>query len=283
VPNTEVFKRERLNAINVKGKRYYETPRGTMEPSVTTFLGVLPKAALDNWKLKTVAEFAVNNVNDWAKADENGNLVTRMPLDATIDTIKKGPGYDSRARDAGELVHKIAEDVLLGKTPYVPAGYEMVAGYINEFVKEFDVKLIAAEPQLINYEVGYAGSADLLASLTLHTGERVNAVLDYKSGSGIYGSVAYQCSAYAHAETIIDVEAGGVERVIIDTIGAITHCFGVWVRKSGWAIYELENSEDVWKTVQAAKYIFESTSNEWGLRSKPLNVSPIRSAGTAWY
>lgn len=279
---TESFHRERINAVSIKGKRYYVLPNGETVPSVTSVLSILPKAALDNWKLKTVATFAVDNVNDWAKADEKGTIVTRLPYEATVDTLKKGPGWDSTARDNGEIVHKIAEDILLNRKPYVPAGFERATQYVHEFVEEFAVELIAAEPQLINYSVGYAGSADLIAKVHLPDSGDVIAVLDYKSGSGLYGSTAYQCCAYAHAESWIATDENATEKSVKESMGDITHSFGVWLRPSGWAMYSLSMEEPVWGTFRAARYLFDTTSNDWEYRSKPINEHPIRSAGPAW-
>lgn len=264
--------RLRVNEVTRRGQRHYELPNGDTVPSVTTFLGVLPKPALLNWKVKSTAEWAVKQVNKWAEYDETSNtVIPRLPFDATVDMVKRATEYDTTARDNGSIVHKILEDLFLGRDPVIPQGFERVGDVYEDIIKDFDIEPMFIEPQLINYTHRYSGSTDAIF--------RVNGkvtLLDWKAGNGLYGSTALQTTAYARCEVILTEE--GVE-VSMPTVEQL---FGVWVRPSGYAMFPLEYSQDTWDAVRAARRIYDLTAREYDWRGRPVNPNPIKSSGPQW-
>lgn len=270
--SNELAARPRVNEVVKRGKRHYELPNGDVVPSVTTFLDVLPKPALTTWKVKATSEWAVKHVNKWAEYDpEAQQVVTRLPFDATVDTVKRATEYDTTARDNGSIVHKILEDLFLGREAQVPPGFERVHAIYEQIISEFDIEPLYIEPQLINYTHRYSGSTD---AIFLVNGKV--SLLDWKAGNGLYGSTAYQTTAYARSEIILTGEGEEVKMPEVEQL------FGVWVRPSGYAMFPLEYSQDTWDTVRAARRLYDLTAREWDLRGRPVNQNPIKSPGPGW-
>lgn len=286
------FRRERLSAESIRGVRYYHTPSGGFYPSVTSILGVQEKKALSSWKVKNVAELAVNKLNDWTTVQDNsGNLqvVTRLGDQAAIDWLKKATDYNTDARDAGEIVHKIWEDLALGREPFVPIGFEFAVEQWKRFNEDFEVEVFAVEPEVWNDTYMYAGSLDACYRIRargwwvpetddtsgVDWNQWQTVVADVKSGNGLYGSTAYQCMMYAKAEKMIHPDKG-----VID-MPEITATAGIWVRPSGYAFYPLDMSDDTWKHIVAARRMFVQHNNDWSLRGKAINPNAIKSAGPA--
>lgn len=264
--------RPRVNEVFIRGKRHYEIPNGDVVPSVTTFLDVLPKPALLNWKVKATAEWAVKFADVWAKYDEEtGLVVPRGPHQAAVDMIKNATEYDTTARDNGSIVHKILEDLFLGREPVVPPGFERVIDIFEEIRKDFDIEPMYLEPQLINYKYRYSGSTDAIF--------RINGkitLIDYKAGNGLYGSTAYQTTAYARSETILLPDGDEIEMPQVEQL------MGFWVRPSGYAAFPLEYSQDTWDVVRAARRLYDLTAREYDYRGRPVNPNPIKTAGPQW-
>lgn len=256
----------RLNTVTVKGSRFYELPNGDQVPSVTTFMKVLDKPALNNWRVKKVAEWAVKNLDSWRN----------LPEEAAIDVLSKSSFYDSAPREVGDISHKIKEDLSIGRDPYVPPGFEWAVRNWETFTSDFDVELLYAEPQLINYSYAYAGSADAILRIKpKNSGEWRTAIIDYKSGNGLYGSTAYQTTAYGMCEVILLPDGTEIDMPKIDT------AYGFWTRPSGYALYPLTFDQNTWDVVRACRRLYDLTKRDWEYRGKPINPNPIKSAGPA--
>ena len=270
---TEVIaERTRLNEVQINGKRHYELSNGDVVPSVTTFLDVLPKPALDKWRVKVTAEYAIDKVDDWAKLDATSQLIVpRMPRDATVDMMKGAPYSDTSARDNGNIVHKIFEDLFVGREPLVPKGFERAVDLFEQFNKDFEIEVLYIEPQLVNEKLKYSGSTDGIF--------RINGkltVIDWKAGRGLYGSTAYQATAYARCEYIVTETGEEVEMPQVDQL------MGVWLRSSGYAPYPLEYSQDTWDVVRMARRLYDLTAREWDYRGKPMIANALKSPGPEW-
>lgn len=276
------YNRPRLNEQRVGGKRFYETKQGILVPSVTTFLDALDKPHLDRWKVKREREGIIEWVlqNRALLAAVNDERTAPMVDNVSLEALLKGLSFfNSTATDTGNLVHRIFEELLLGREPHIPLGWECVLKVWEQFNADFEFEVIAVEPQLTNYTLGYAGSADAILKIKRRGSDEPAeiTVVDWKSGTGVYGSVAYQTMAYAKAETMLDLETG--EEIEAPKATAL---MGVWLRPNGYAAYPLEYSDRVWYTVRAARYAFETMKDEWSLRGKPLNEGAVKSVTAAW-
>jgi hypothetical protein len=260
---------EKIQSIYIKGKRHYPVPSGDTVPSVSTFLDILAKPALTNWKVKTTAEWAVDNQEHWKG----------LPRDAAVDVVAKSTTFNKDAATMGTIAHGVFEDLANGREPsYMPPGFEMIPRYWAEFVEEFQVRVEYPEPWLWNKGLRYAGSADLVCTMQLpgHA-ERITAIIDYKSGSGIYGSTAYQLAAYAMCDQLI-LDGG---RTIIAP-PAVTHTFGMWVRPAGWTLYPMAYDAEMRRLVHGMRLMYDWTADDWGYRGKAINRFPVRTKGDNW-
>jgi hypothetical protein len=153
--------------------------------------------------------------------------------------VLNGARYAERdaASNRGTQVHRHAEHLITGVEVDVP---EALAGYVEAyaaFLDEYDVAPVLTEFGVYHSRHNYAGTADLLADLTLD-GARVRALLDLKtSRSGIFGETALQLAAYGHAELWLDA-APDVMATPIEWTGA------VHVRADGYSLVPVEAGDE---------------------------------------
>lgn len=205
-------------------------------PGVTTLLGELNKPALPAWYAKVTAEFAVNEFEAWKKLDN----------DTAVDLLKGAP---IRARDnagnRGTKVHAAVPNVAgLGALRLEQElrrfersmGDGELDGYVAgavKFLQLFAEDVEAQEVTVFSQRYGYAGTADLLATLQVD-GRSVRAVVDWKSGAGVYQDAALQMAAYALADWRAehDFESGKFKAVDVGEVDALV---AVHLRNSGEA------------------------------------------------
>lgn len=177
-------------AQSVKGKgRHYSDPRtDTLVPSVTNVIGTLDKPAIGRWAAKVVAEQAV------ALA---GSLANLDPHEA-VDMLKSSPWRNStRAASRGTSIHEVLERLTLGED--APALTGPAAEYqtgIDLFLAEHEIEPWHTEISMFGQ--GYAGTADLIGVV-----DGKAAVLDYKSGKGLYDEVSLQLAALRACDVMV--------------------------------------------------------------------------------
>lgn len=181
-------------------KKHRYTLDGKNLPSVTTILGKgLPKPGLMYWAANTVAQYALDNPG------------------AEYDAMRRAPWKErDKAAVRGTVVHSYAEKLAHGEEVEVPAE---IAGYVHgvvDFLDEYDVKPIAAEARLASATYGYAGTADLFASIDGPTW-----LLDWKTSKGVHGDYFMQLAAYAQADFMVDRDGFQVPIPKVDRIGVV--------------------------------------------------------------
>lgn len=178
-----------IRRIETAKGHHYKDAAGQRVPGVTTILGDgVPKPALINWAANTTAEYAVDRWDDLADLSPSQRMKTL-----------KGARYEDRDRAArqGTRVHALAEKLVNGEEVEIP---DELAGHVESYVHlidSFGVVAVMTEFTVVNYAVGYCGTADLIADIPGHG----RLLCDIKtSRSGIFGETAWQLSAYRHAE-----------------------------------------------------------------------------------
>ena len=207
----------RIDGRGQYGPWHRYTLDGKRIPGVTTLLrdGV-PKPALIEWKARVTAEFAVAEQDTWS----------RMAPDAAINYLKTEAGRQAtRAAARGTEIHELATRIVAGHDVDVD---ETLIGVVNsyvQFLKDWNPDPVAVEFSLLNRRWWYAGTGDLLAQLD---GFGL-ALLDIKTGSGVYPETALQLAAYRHAEQIqID---GRLEPMpVVEFVGV------VWLQDDGYQL-----------------------------------------------
>jgi hypothetical protein len=236
---------------------------GYKAQGVTTLLnGGLPKPQLVGWAARTVAEYVAEHRED-----------VRMMLDGwdsqrIVDDLK---GAHERQRDAaagrGTEVHKLADALMHGQDVIVPPE---LAGYVEScvrFLDEWRVEPLVTEVVVASRQWRYCGTLDFVGRLP----DGTIVLGDYKtSRSGIFGDVALQLAAYAHAEVYLDRD--GEERSIASL--GIDKALGVSLLPDRYRVHELAIGEDVWKAflhvAWVARNVTRDTTSAW--RSEPLDV-----------
>lgn len=174
---------------------------------VTTALKGIPKDALKLWAARLVAEHVVDNIYDVKKMLDSGG---RGP---TVHFLKELPNQkrdDAAVR--GTDVHELAGPYIKGEPVEVPDHLEpYVRGYAA-YIEDWNPTTIHEELVVANREHGYAGTLDSIQDIP----ELGRVLVDYKTGSGVYGEYALQVAAYRHAEVYLDENGNEHPMVQVD-------------------------------------------------------------------
>lgn len=183
-------------APKLQRRRYGKTGHGYLidgdkVTGVTTAIGALDKPALRNWYATQAADRAVN---EWERLSE-------LPRMERHKYIKEGPRDTVKAAGMrGTQIHLLAEKLAHGEQVDVPDEHlGPVQGYAR-FLDKWEIETLATETPLCHTEYGYGGTADLWARIGKLDG--AYALLDPKSGKGVWNEVVLQLSAYRFSEWI---------------------------------------------------------------------------------
>lgn len=234
--------RELIRSQN-RGSRVYSID-GEVYPSVTSVVSAgEPRPALIGWAKKVTAESAI------ASHDLVGRIIEQDGERAAIDHLK-GAAYRQRnaAGDLGSRLHDVAEWEILEGRPYPEQsdpGAQALLEQFRNFVLVMDPEWHAVEAIVYNTEHRYAGTLDAIATLRPENEDlqglaNMPLLIDWKSGSGVYGSAALQLVAYAHSEHLI----GPTGRVptfdlLPSKVAAVVH-----ITPKGWRLVEVDVSDE---------------------------------------
>lgn len=176
---------------------------------VTTVIDVLDKPALRNWYAEQAAKRAVD---EWDR-------IAEMPVSERLDYIRWGPRDTVRAAALrGTEIHTLGDKLARGEDVDVPDEHRGPVEAYARFLDEWQIETIASETPLVNTEHRYGGTADLWATIGVR--DNATALIDVKTGKGIYSEVGLQLAAYRNAnlyqpENGVEVEVPSVERVYV--------------------------------------------------------------------
>lgn len=173
-------------------KHTYTIDGRVIKDSISGCLKVIAKPALIGWAAGLAADHIANRMYPGMVLDE-----------IIIKDLLKGAkvAYRQRTEDAadlGTLGHKWVEDYLIAQaadrpTPGLPVNPQLrnIAETFLQFMRDNDVEVIAAERKVYSKELDIAGTFDCLARFN---GDL--AILDWKTGSGIYPEYFLQMGGY---------------------------------------------------------------------------------------
>lgn len=155
---------------------------------VTSILNALPKE-LKQWAANCAAEFAV----------EHWDELTETPLARRLDKIRYAHRDTvNRAALRGTTIHRYGEALVRGEPVDADPEYLGPAQAYARFLDRWRIEPVAIETPVCSPTHRYGGRADLWGTIGARDGAR--ALIDLKTGSGIYESVVLQCAAYRYAE-----------------------------------------------------------------------------------
>ena len=174
---------ERKNA----GTSHSYTLDGQKVPGVTTVNGILDKPALVNWAAQQTAYYA----------DENWEKLTGMRSGERISLLEKARYNTNRkAVVKGNRIHNLGEQLANGVAVEVPLDIRSQVEAYAKFLDDWSIEAIATETPVCHTEWGFAGTFDLIGK----SDRFGTALMDIKTGKGVYDEVALQLNAYANCD-----------------------------------------------------------------------------------
>jgi hypothetical protein len=251
-----------------RGHSYIDAD-GHKVPGVTTIIGNgTPKPALVNWAGNTTAAFAVDH---W---DE----LSQLPPSQRLKVLQDARYADrDAAANRGTAVHSLAERLIKGDEVTVP---DELAGHVESYVRfldEWDVQPIHTEFVVVSYRYGWAGTADIIASLRHPTDPDARETwgLDIKtSRSGIFGEVAWQLAGYFIGADAMLLDDGEHPIPEVDRHGA------VHVRADGYDLFPLEVGDEQLRELRYVQQVAQAVERAKEYVGEPL-TPPARQEATA--
>lgn len=235
-------------------------------PGVTSVIGLINKPGLMRWATNMAAEYAIDHLPDIVRLALAGDQKQAEHLIGGASSR-----YAEEASALGTKVHGMYEKIGNGEdVGWVP---EIMAPYLRNFESfqaEYAPKFHRVEAMFYHPELNYFGSGDAIADLT-KDGETVRALLDWKSGAGIYPGVSLQLAAYAHAPYIVELDGTLTPNYIYET-GLALH-----TRPEGYSLHPVDISDRVFEVFKHLLHINvweRETSKE--VIGKPDNAVPYK-------
>lgn len=173
--------------------------------SVTSITGLLPKN-LTWWAGNAVADLAFYRQDEWITMQEftppGKTARTFYGREARYEYVRRAHDrIKSDAADLGTEIHTYVEAKNLGQpVPSVPLHAKARMRNFDDFMQTVKPRIESAEVKVYHRAGGfhYAGTLDMLCEID---GEL--AVLDIKTGKGVYEEAALQINAYAFADFLV--------------------------------------------------------------------------------
>ena len=228
------------NASTEIGQRRKYTFQGVGYPSVTTILKLgTPKEWLGAWAAKMVAEEAV--YGSWG-----------YDFKEPEDAVKYLKGAPWRKRDAaaahGSSVHDVLEALAYGRDiPTDALGWEQIEQWRDAYRPDIHF----SESQVVNTEVGYAGSLDLIADIY---GKRY--LIDLKTSKVLDNSMRLQLAAYRYAESVFEDDR------VICAMPEVEACAVLWIPREKpheWMFCEVPAGAEAWAAFLHVKGVHDFT------------------------
>ena len=194
-----------------RSSRFYQTPDGEMYPSVTSILSCVGKPALINWAANQERALVIDAAA--ALYEDMPLIPKKMSRAAYVATLQSRVGKQkahqkelARAGEIGTAVHALIEWNLrrelgqqVGPEPHVADRALWCFMAYEDWRKKSGLKPLAIEQVVWSSSHGYAGTMDVFGEVLIEPHGTCVAVLDWKTGKGIYDEALLQNAAYVQA------------------------------------------------------------------------------------
>lgn len=188
--------------VSSKGIQVVEYPNyhryridGKWAVGVTTALNGIPKDALKYWAAREVARYALENIRQVTWILESAGFGPAMKMLSDIPNQKR-----DTAAVRGTDIHGLAERYI--RDEEIEVSDELmpyVLGYAA-YISDYNPVSVHEELVVANRAHMYAGRLDSIQDIP----SLGRCLIDYKSGSGVYGEHVLQCAGYRFAEVYKD-------------------------------------------------------------------------------
>jgi hypothetical protein len=162
---------------------------GVKVPGVTTILNALPKPALVKWAAEKAADHAINHWDELAT----------LPPSERHKRILRAHREDVTSKGArGTRIHALGDKLAHGEEVKVPDDLRGPVEAYARFLDRWGIRTTATETPIAHTRYRYAGTADLWAGID-RLGVEL-ALVDLKTGSGVYDETALQLAGYLFAD-----------------------------------------------------------------------------------
>ncbi|MGH2511387.1 MAG: hypothetical protein ACRDGQ_01730 [Candidatus Limnocylindrales bacterium] len=239
----------------VSRDRYHQyTYEGVTYPGVTGIIKILDKSdVLMNWAARQTAEAAIN------LAPNIPALLATSGKEGVVKLFTARSSWkNEQAKLKGTEVHAIADLVVNGKPTgdlITDAARPLVDHYVDWWQRS-GWKIRLSEAYVIDRELGYGGTFDLLA----YDMEGETVLADVKTGSGVFIETILQLAAYGMAElvnpvgseltypmpridrhVVLHVSETGVREIELEVSQSDREAFGAALVLSRWRKSHKEN------------------------------------------
>jgi hypothetical protein len=250
-------------------------PTGDDEPwpGITTITRLLDRPGLNRWRMRQVAEYAIDQAS-WIA--EQSAADRRQ----TVDQLCRAPGRVARrAASRGTRVHAIAQAIADGRpVRKVPAE---LAPYVDAelaFLRDHAPQFVAAEATVYSLRHRYIGRLDWLARLggvltlgDIKTGERVP--VD-EERPAVYDEVSLQLSALAHADHML-VDGR------LEPLPRVEAALALYLSPHGYRPYPATIDGWVWEAFLGLRAAWEFTQRRGAAIGAPLAAGVAPAARSA--
>jgi len=179
-------------------KRFYEVD-GEYYPSATTILDAYPMAY-------GLRDFLQSNTKAEAEQKKNDAAIQGSKIHHTIELLLSGRVVlpegitDEQIAFLGLVERKLVRHC---QEPFSEREDEMLKGFM-QFWTDYKVKLDFSEMIVYSKKYKFAGTLDFMGEVTIpatkkEKEKKVNILLDWKTGKGLYPEYDLQVAAYLHA------------------------------------------------------------------------------------
>jgi hypothetical protein len=203
---------------------------GHKVPGVTTILNALPKPALTKWAAECGADVVLN---DW---DTLAGMKPSERHDAVLWAHKR---VVKSAATRGTRIHSLADKLAHGEEVEVPDDIRGPVEAYARFLDAWQIETFATETPIASTRYRYGGTADLWGKVG-RLG--VTALLDVKTGKGVYAETSLQLAGYRYADLW---QPDGPESEA--ALPAVDECYVIHVRPDSVELLPLDVDETLFR------------------------------------